>query len=87
MKDLRDLNGRGEQVDLEQEKGMLDPQVANPQNPNPTYFTRKNAGPEFLEPQVASPRPDSMQGYLAHKKQPPPLGPPYDPRYSPTVGS
>ena len=23
----------------------------------------------------------------AHKKQPPPLGPPYDPRYSPTVGS
>ena len=27
------------------------------------------------------------QGYLAHKKLPPPLGPPYDPRYSPTVGS
>ena len=27
-----------------------------------------------------------LQGYLAHKKQPP-LGPPYDPRYSPTVGS
>ena len=26
------------------------------------------------------------QGYLAHKKQPPPLGPPLDPRYSPTVG-
>ena len=24
-----------------------------------------------------------FQGYLAHKKQPPPLGPPYDPRYSP----
>ena len=28
-----------------------------------------------------------LQGYLAHKKQPHPLGPPYDPRYSPTVGS
>ena len=29
----------------------------------------------------------TLQGYLAHKKQPPPLGPPHDPRYSPTVGS
>jgi len=28
-----------------------------------------------------------LQGCLAHKKQPPPLGPPKDPRYSPTVGS
>ena len=28
-----------------------------------------------------------VQGYLAHKKRPHPLGPPYDPRYSPTVGS
>ena len=28
-----------------------------------------------------------VQGYLALKKQPQPLGPPYDPRYSPTVGS
>ena len=28
-----------------------------------------------------------MQGYLAHRKQPPPLGPPWDPRCSPTVGS
>ena len=28
-----------------------------------------------------------LQGYLAHKKQPPPLGPPQDPRYGPTVGS
>jgi len=27
------------------------------------------------------------QGYLAHKKQRSPLGPPYDPRYSPTVGT
>ena len=27
-----------------------------------------------------------VQGYLAHKKQPPSLGPPKDPRYSPTVG-
>jgi len=28
-----------------------------------------------------------VQGYLAHKKQPPPLGPPYGPRHSPNVGS
>ena len=28
-----------------------------------------------------------LQRYLAHKKEPPSLGPPYDPRYSPTVGS
>ena len=27
------------------------------------------------------------QGYLAHKKLQPPLGPLYDPRHSPTVGS
>ena len=30
---------------------------------------------------------DLLQGYLAHKKSAPPLGPPYDSRYSPTVGS
>ena len=29
----------------------------------------------------------SLQGYLAHKKQPPPLGPPEGPGYSPAVGS
>jgi hypothetical protein len=28
-----------------------------------------------------------LQGCLAHKKQTPPLGPTYDHRYSPTVGS
>jgi len=28
-----------------------------------------------------------VQGYLAHKKTPPPLGPPKGPRHSPTVGS
>ena len=28
-----------------------------------------------------------VQGYLAHKKQPPPPGPPKGPRYNPTVGS
>ena len=28
-----------------------------------------------------------VQGYLAHKKHPPSLGPPYDPRRSPIVGS
>ena len=31
--------------------------------------------------------PPPLQGYLAHKKQPLPLGPPYDPRYSPPVES
>ena len=29
----------------------------------------------------------SSQGYLAHEKVPSPLGPPLDPRYSPTAGS
>ena len=28
-----------------------------------------------------------VKGCLAHKKQPSPPGPPYEPRYSPTVGS
>jgi len=28
-----------------------------------------------------------VQGYLAHKKHPPSLGPPQGPRHSPTVGS
>ena len=28
-----------------------------------------------------------VQGYLAREKKPPPPGPPYDPRCSPTVGS
>ena len=28
-----------------------------------------------------------MQGYLAHRKHPPSLGPPYGPRNGPTVGS
>ena len=28
-----------------------------------------------------------MQGYLADKKQPPPLGPPWGPRHRPTAGS
>ena len=28
-----------------------------------------------------------LQGYLAHKKTPTPLEPPYDPRHKPTVGS
>ena len=27
-----------------------------------------------------------LQGYLVHKKPPPPLGPPYGPRHRPTVG-
>ena len=30
---------------------------------------------------------NSLQGYLAHKKTPTPLGPPKDPRHRPTVGS
>ena len=29
----------------------------------------------------------TLQGYLAHKKQPPPLGSPQDPRHRPTVES
>jgi hypothetical protein len=30
--------------------------------------------------------PRSVRGCLAHKKQPPPLGPQEDPKYSPAVG-
>ena len=29
----------------------------------------------------------AVQGYLAHEKHHPSLGPPYGPRHSPTVGS
>ena len=29
----------------------------------------------------------TLQGYLAHKETPTPLGPPLDPRHRPTVGS
>ena len=29
---------------------------------------------------------DRLQGYLAHKKQPPPIGTPQGPRHEPTVG-
>ena len=31
--------------------------------------------------------PQALQGYLAHKKPPPPLGPPWETRHGPTVGS
>ena len=48
----------------------------------------RNGGIELdLGIHVEDARAPSLQGYLAHKKQPPPLGPPYDARYSPTVGS
>ena len=30
---------------------------------------------------------EKSQGYLAHKKQPPSLGPPQGPKHSPTAGS
>ena len=40
----------------------------------------------FLAPKVKG-RAHPVQTYLTHKKQPPPLGSPQDPRYSPTVGS
>ena len=36
---------------------------------------------------VETPVTGFLQGYLAHKKPPPPLGPPQGPRHSPTVGS
>ena len=32
-------------------------------------------------------QPVALEGYLAHTKTPTPLGPPYDPGHSPTVGS
>ena len=40
----------------------------------------------FAAPVCACHSVHGLQGYLAHKKQPPPLGPPKDPRHSPTVG-
>ena len=36
---------------------------------------------------VSSSSPAAIQGYLAHKKPPPPLGPPQGPRQRPSVGS
>ena len=38
------------------------------------------------EPNTLNPTPKPLQGYLAHKKLQPPLGPLYAPRHSPTVG-
>ena len=43
-----------------------------------------------LMPEIAQqvpPSSSSLQGYLAHKKQYPPIGPPQLPRQRPTVGS
>ena len=39
-----------------------------------------------LEPMILSVG-SRVQGYFAHKKQPPPPGPPWGPRHIPTVGS
>ena len=42
----------------------------------------------YFEVKVLRERPViTMQGYLAHKKTPTPLGPPKDPRHRPAVGS
>ena len=38
-------------------------------------------------PSTPNPRPQTLQGYLAYKKTPTPLGPPQDPRHRPTAGS
>ena len=38
-------------------------------------------------PDKVVPTPYTLQGYLAHKKTPTPLGQPHDPRHSPNVGS
>ena len=52
----------------------------------PPVLPLAGRGAPARDPGLGPLRP-TVQGYLAHKKQPPPLGPPYDPRYSPTVGS
>ena len=43
--------------------------------------------PENLTAQYPDSEAKPLQGYLAHKTQPPPLGPPYEPGHDPTVGS
>ena len=35
---------------------------------------------------TVTPQAVRLQGFLTNKKQPPRLGPPFDPRYRPTVG-
>jgi len=49
----------------------------------PTPFANQTKVDEFTRLLLLR----TLQGYLAHKNQPPPLGSPYDPSYSSTVGS
>ncbi|KAJ1467277.1 hypothetical protein T484DRAFT_2378551 [Baffinella frigidus] len=50
-------------------------------NPKPRQARRN-----VLCGRAGPPRASRVQGYLAHKKAPPSLGPPYSPRHRPTVG-
>ena len=52
---------------------VRDLQILDPHTPPQGVSVRGHAG--------------RLQGYLAHDKPPPPLGPPYEPRYDPTAGS
>ena len=53
-----------------------------------SVFSGRDTSERVSFPDVILPRPrECLQGYLAHNKQPPPLGPPQDPRYSSTEGS
>ena len=67
----------------------LNPKTLKP--PNPPLLERCRVktlqGQSMMEPKTAPEHDATLQGYLARKKQPSPLGPPYDPKYSPTVGS
>ena len=56
-----------------------------------SYARLNPVSPERARAKASSLReeanPCKLQGYLAHKKQHPPLGPPYGPRHSSTVAS
>jgi hypothetical protein len=53
--------------------------------PQPT--ARVTMGVQGQRVQGVGCRVQGVQGYLAHKKQPPPIGAPYSPRHSRTAGS
>ena len=51
-----------------------------------SFASAQTAAEAGLSLRVVKPN-ASLQGYLAHKKQPPPSGPPWSLRHSPTVES
>ena len=56
--------------------------ISNPSTINPN---QRHPHPPFAGCKAGRRARSGLQGYLAHKKQPPPLGSPQGPRHSPTV--